>query len=147
MNYFINISGHNVGPMTKEQIFAYPVNENTPVCTESGQWAPLFTYPELQSMLASRRAAGMGGVSPQPVASSGKDKVAAGVLALLLGSFGVQYFYLGKVGGGFLTILLSLVTCGLWGAITFVQGILMLTMTQEEFDRKYVYTNSSFPLF
>lgn len=147
MSYFINISGHNVGPMTKEQIFAYPVNENTSVCTENGQWAPLFTYPELQSILAARRAAGMGTVPPQPIVSSGKDKVAAGVLALLLGSLGVQYFYLGKVGGGLLTILLSFVTCGLWGAITFVQGILMLTMTQEEFDRKYVYTNSSFPLF
>ena len=54
---------------------------------------------------------------------------------------------MGKTGGGFLCILLSLITCGLWSIIPLIQGILMLTMTQEQFESKYVNTPSTFPLF
>lgn len=71
----------------------------------------------------------------------------AGILAILIGGLGIQYFYCGKVAGGLITILLSAVTCGLWSVLMLVQGILMLTMTQEEFDRKYVYSTSTLPLF
>lgn len=79
---------------------------------------------------------------------SDKSKVVAGILAILIGTFGVQYFYLGKIMAGFLSILLTLVTCGtIWPILTFAQGIYMLTLTDQEFDAKYVYTNSSFPLF
>lgn len=81
------------------------------------------------------------------IPTSGKDKTTAGILAILLGFFGAQYFYLGKIGAAILTIVLSFVTCGIWNLLTFAQGIVMLTMSQEQFDRKYVYTNSTFPLF
>lgn len=81
------------------------------------------------------------------IPTSGKDKTTAGILAILLGCFGAQYFYLGKTGAAFLTIVLSFVTCGIWNLLTFAQGIVMLTMSQEQFDSKYVYTNSTFPLF
>lgn len=77
----------------------------------------------------------------------GKSRGVAALLAILLGCFGVQYFYLGKTTGGILTIILSLVTCGLWEVITLIQGVLMLCMTNSEFRRKYVLTQSSFPLF
>ena len=78
----------------------------------------------------------------------GKSRGVAGLLAIFLGSFGVQYFYLGKTAGGIITILLSLVTCyTVWPLITLIQGILMLCMSNEEFRRKYVTTTSSFPLF
>ena len=82
-----------------------------------------------------------------PSGPEGKSRGVAGLLAILVGCLGVQYFYLGKTGGGILTILLSFITCGLWGVISFVQGILMICMTNEEFERKYVTTTSSFPLF
>lgn len=81
------------------------------------------------------------------VDTNGKSKVAAGILAILLGGLGIQYFYLGKIGGGFITILLTIVTCGLWEVITFVQGIMMLCMSDEEFARKYVFSDKTFPLF
>jgi len=71
----------------------------------------------------------------------------AGLLAILIGAFGVHYFYLGKVGGGLLTILLSVITCSLWSIVVFIQGILMLCMTNDEFEQKYVRNPSSFPLF
>lgn len=82
-----------------------------------------------------------------PAGPEGKSRGVAGLLAILVGTLGVQYFYLGKVGGGLLTILLSFVTCGLWGIVVFIQGILMLCMTNEEFEHKYVQNPSSFPLF
>lgn len=77
----------------------------------------------------------------------GKCRGIAGLLAIILGSFGVHYFYLDKIEGGLLCILLSFVTCGIWSFITLVQGILMLCMNNAEFQRKYVESPSKFPLF
>lgn len=86
--------------------------------------------------------------NPNPYSSpNGKSKIATGILALLVGSLGVQYFYLGKVGAGFITILLTIITCGCWEIITFIQGILIICMSDEEFARKFVYTDKTFPLF
>lgn len=36
---------------------------------------------------------------------------------------------------------------GLWGILTLIQGVMMLTMTQADFERKYVLSSSTFPLF
>lgn len=74
-----------------------------------------------------------------------KSKVTAGVLALLLGGLGIHYFYLGKSTGGIVFLLLC--CTGIPSLLAFVQGIMMLTMTDEQFLQKYVYTESSFPLF
>ncbi|MBR1593667.1 MAG: TM2 domain-containing protein [Alloprevotella sp.] len=78
---------------------------------------------------------------------SGKTRGICGLFAILLGSFGVHYFYLGKVGGGIVCILLCFISCGIWHILNLIQGIMMLTMSQAEFERKYVYTNSFMPLF
>ena len=78
---------------------------------------------------------------------SGKSRVAAGVCAILLPGLGIQYFIAGKVGGGFICILLSIVTCGIWTLISFIQGILILCMSDQEFDQKFVYTDKTFPIF
>ena len=74
-----------------------------------------------------------------------KSKTTAGVLALLIGGFGIHYFYLGKTTGGIVFLLLC--CTGIPSLLAFVQGIMMLTMTDEQFNQKYVYTESSFPLF
>ena len=78
---------------------------------------------------------------------SGKSRGVAGLLAILIGGLGAHYFYLGKTGGGLLCILLSLVTCGLWPWIMLVQGIVMMTMRQSDFEQKYIYSQSTMPLF
>lgn len=59
----------------------------------------------------------------------------------------VQYFYLGKVMAGILSIVITLCTCGIWEILTLIQGILMFCMDNQTFEQKYVNTNSSFPLF
>ena len=81
------------------------------------------------------------------IPATDKSGLVAGLLAIIFGSLGVQYFYCGKIGGGFLCILLTLITCGAWYIVSLIQGIYMLTLTPAEFERKYVLTNSTFPLF
>lgn len=144
MNYFITYNGQTIGPMTKQQIFSYPVTPNTPVCTEDNQiWQPLYTHPDLMEMLSTTNAER----NAAEINTTGKDKVMCGILAIILGGLGVHYFYIGKNTAGIITILLSLVTCGMWGIVILIQGILMLTMTQAQFEQKYVLNQSTFPIF
>jgi TM2 domain-containing membrane protein YozV len=56
-----------------------------------------------------------------------KSKLAAGLLGIFLGYFGVHRFYLGFVGIGIAQIAVTLVTCGLGGIWGFIEGILILT--------------------
>lgn len=63
-----------------------------------------------------------------------KNRVTAGLLAILLGGLGVHKFYLGKTGIG----LLYLVFCwtGIPAIIGLVEGIIYLTQSDEEFRVK-----------
>ena len=67
--------------------------------------------------------------------ASGK-KVPAGILAILLGGWGVHKFYLGNVSAGIIQIILSFLCVG-W-LIGIIEGIIYLTKSDEEFDRIYV---------
>lgn len=60
-----------------------------------------------------------------------KSKIAAGLLGIFLGAFGVHNFYLGFTGKAIAQLLISLLSCGflafvssIWGLI---EGILILT--------------------
>lgn len=140
MQYYIFINGTSVGPMTMQQIFAYNVTQNTNVSTDGVNWRPLYTYPDL--MLAMRQ-----NQNCYIDNELNSKKILCGIIAIVLGSLGIQYFILGKVWGGILTILLIAMTCGLWSIVMVVQGIMMLCMTDEEFKRKYVDSPSVMPLF
>ena len=82
---------------------------------------------------------------------SGKSRGVAALLAIFLGTFGAHYFYIGKTTPGVVFLLVSLFSCGTvaWiiAIISLIQGIKMLTMTEEAFEEKYVNTPSSFPVF
>ena len=82
-----------------------------------------------------------------PVGFYAKDKTIAGIFAILLGSLGIHYFYLGKITAGILTIVLSVCTCGIWSLLMFIQGIMMLVMSDREFQEKYVDNDRTLPLF
>lgn len=73
---------------------------------------------------------------------SGKSRGVAGLLAILLGTLGVHYFYLGKIAMGIVFLLVTLCSCYILGAVTaiisIIQGIMMLTMSQDEFERRFV---------
>ena len=55
-----------------------------------------------------------------------KSRVAAGVLGIVLGGFGVHRFYLGFTTIGVLQIVVTILTCGLGSIWGFVEGILYL---------------------
>ena len=65
------------------------------------------------------------------VKPEGKSKMAAGLLGIFLGVFGVHNFYLGYTGKAVAQLLITVLTCGL-GAIAseiwgIVEGIMILT--------------------
>lgn len=76
-----------------------------------------------------------------------EKRVIAGILAMLLGSLGIHYFYINKPVGGIVTIVLSLCSCGIWSVLTFVQGIRILIMDDKEFKDVYLDESKQFPVF
>jgi len=70
-------------------------------------------------------------------------KIIAGVLGILLGSFGVHKFVLGYTTEGLIMLAITLFTCGLGasviGVIGLIEGIIYLTKTDAEFEATYVH--------
>ena len=153
-NWYLIYNGQQIGPMTKENLLAYNPTSDSKVWREGmADWQPIYTIPELMELINRMPPTPaidpyQGGMPPGvPYMAPEKDKTAAGLLAIFLGGLGIQYFYVGKTAGGFITILLTAVTCGFWTILTFIQGIMMLTMTQQEFNQKFVNNDKTFPLF
>ncbi len=69
-----------------------------------------------------------------------KSKIAAGLLAILVGGIGVHEFYLGRVGLRILCILFC--WTGTPALIAFIQGIIMLVEDSKTFEDSYKVRNS-----
>lgn len=81
--------------------------------------------------------------------SESKNKVAAGLLAIFLGGFGIHKFYLGFTGPGLVFLLVNtigwVVTWAMLGLpnialgiVALVEGLIYLTKTDEDFEQTYV---------
>ncbi len=70
------------------------------------------------------------GVSVAPVAEvnplNQKSKIAAGLLGIFLGGFGIHNFYLGYTGKAVGQLVLTICSCGIGGIWGFIEGILIL---------------------
>ena len=64
-------------------------------------------------------------------------KIVAGILAILLGGFGVHKFYLGYTNAGIIQLILSLV-CGIGGILGVIEGIIYLTKSDDDFESTYL---------
>lgn len=58
---------------------------------------------------------------------SDKSRIAAGLLGIFLGAYGIHRFYLGDAGMGVTQLLVTFLTCGLGGIWGFIEGIMILT--------------------
>lgn len=75
--------------------------------------------------------------APYPTAQPENKKILAGVLALLFGGLGIHKFVLGYTQEGIIQLIIGVVTCGIGGVIGFIEGIIYLTKTDEEFYQTY----------
>lgn len=75
-----------------------------------------------------------------------KSKIAAGVLGILLGGLGIHKFYLGYTKEGVIMLAIALVGGFFTGLIAssvvsiigFIEGIIYLVKSDEEFQATYV---------
>ncbi len=67
----------------------------------------------------------------QSLYAAQKSRVAAGLLAIFLGTLGIHNFYLGRTGTAVAQLLITVLTLGLGSIITsvwaLIEGILILT--------------------
>jgi len=67
--------------------------------------------------------------------ASGRSRMVAAILALLLGGFGIHRFYLGKIVSGIFYLLFC------WtfipAIIAFIEAIFLLCMSDDKFAAKY----------
>ena len=86
---------------------------------------------------------------PIPVAEKipgSEKKIVAGVLAIIVGGFGIHKFYLGYTVPGIIMLVVSIgigaFTCGggygIMGIVGLIEGLIYLTKSDEEFVATYV---------
>jgi TM2 domain-containing membrane protein YozV len=76
-----------------------------------------------------------------PNNSNQSKRVLAGILGIILGSLGLHKFVLGYTTQGIIMLAITVLTCGIGGAITsvigLIEGIIYLTKSDEEFVYMY----------
>jgi len=74
-------------------------------------------------------------------APTDNKKLVAGILAIIIGVFGVHKFILGYQKEGLIMLLVTILTCGIGGAVIsiigLIEGIIYLTKTDDEFYQMY----------
>jgi len=72
----------------------------------------------------------------------GPSRVACGIVAILLGAYGIHKFMMGQTGAGVIMLCTTVLTCFIgslvMGPIGLIEGILYLMKTDEEFYQTYV---------
>jgi TM2 domain-containing membrane protein YozV len=103
--------------------------------------ARIFRVPDPHTMTVADRPA----PRPEQHGASDRNRIVAALLAFFLGVFGVHKFYLGKSKAGMIMLLCGtigwlLVLPGLFASVTaFIEFIIYLVTSDEEFDRRYVH--------
>ncbi|MDP5198237.1 MULTISPECIES: TM2 domain-containing protein [Flavobacterium] len=64
-------------------------------------------------------------------------KVLAGIMGIIFGYLGVHKFILGYTQEGIIQIVITIVTCGVGSIIGFIEGIIYLTKSDEDFYQTY----------
>lgn len=69
-------------------------------------------------------------------------KIVAGIIAIIVGSFGIHKFILGYQREGLIMLLVTVLSCFMLSpvihVIAIVEGIMYLTKSDEDFVRTYI---------
>ena len=150
-----NQQGHDAWSQAYQQshdAWSQPSQQASDVWGQTYRQANGQTYQQSQGPWQANQAYSQPYGQPyqQPYAQAApntKDHVAAGLLAIFLGSLGIHKFYLGYNTPGFImlavTIVGSIFSLGLAGlamvVISIVEGVLYLSKSQTEFEQIYVF--------
>jgi TM2 domain-containing membrane protein YozV len=143
MYKILGADGRQYGPIAAEQIRRWiaenRANANTLAQSDgSVEWKPLVSFPEFSSDF---------NLAPPPMSASAhnpraSNKIPAGICAILLGGLGVHKFILGYTGAGLITLLVTILTCGIvwpiFHIIGIAEGIIYLCKSDDDFVRTYV---------
>ena len=66
-----------------------------------------------------------------------KDRIVAGILGIILGTFGIHKFYLGKIGNGMMYLIFF--WTGIPAIIGLIEGIMYLAESDEQFRERVKY--------
>jgi TM2 domain-containing membrane protein YozV len=108
------------------------------------QWAPALSIPGLFRSVAGPPPVPPPTPAPYPppvpglspvMTPSGKSRVPAALFAMLLGSFGAHKFYMGDTGLGVLYLVFF--WTAIPGIIGIIEGIVYLSMSDEQFAARY----------
>jgi TM2 domain-containing membrane protein YozV len=153
MYKIIGADGKEYVPTSAEQlrqwIWEGRANAQTKAQASGGaDWKSLADFPEFHAVL------GISAGAPPPISPPvqahltrppGSDKkIVAGVVALIpyTGALGIHKFILGNTGAGVTRLLITVLTCGIGGAVMYIialiEGLIYLTMSDEEFVRTYI---------
>lgn len=119
-------------------------------------YAQAGAMPPGTSLVALCQAGQLMSWNGRPLSPSfANSKVAAGIIAIFLGQFGIHKFVLGYVGSGIAMLLITLISIplaavliGFFGIaamsiIGLIEGILYLTRSDEEFIQRYGINHKS----
>ena len=71
-----------------------------------------------------------------------RTKILAGILAILLGAFGIHKFILGYTGAGLIMLLVTVLSLGIFAGVVaivgLIEGIVYLTCTDQRFYDVYI---------
>jgi TM2 domain-containing membrane protein YozV len=136
----IDASGETVSPVaTVECPFcAEQINARAKKCRHCGETVDVTLRSAEEALRASGRNGGVvvnNTISAPGLYRPAKSKVAAVLLALLLGGIGAHKFYLNRTGQGILYLLFC------WtfipGIIAFIEAIVYACTSEESFHYKY----------
>lgn len=109
----------------------YCVSCQSPLSPVSGGYQPMQSVNQ-----------GAPGAMTDWKAMGADKKMVAGIVAILLGAFGIHKFLLGYTTEGIIMLVITIVSCGILAivpsVIGIVEGIMYLTKSDEEFVRTYI---------
>jgi TM2 domain-containing membrane protein YozV len=132
--WHVDIRGRRYGPVGQDVLRQWAIEgrvQPTDLVWSEGMvdWAPASAVPSLFDALPPP-------IPPQVAPRPAKSKIAAGLLGILVGSFGVHNFYLGHNDKAVAQLLITVLTCGIGAAISglwgLVEGVLILVGTIDK---------------